>query len=75
VAAISEFVEDEMSGLLAPAEDVAALAAHLKSLIEDEALFLQVSVAASRHIQAKCGIDRVVAEEIAWFSKMSSTCN
>jgi len=75
VAAISEFVEDGMSGLLAPAEDVAALAAHLKSLIEDEALFLQVSVAASRHIQAKCGIDRVVAEEIAWFSKMSSTCN
>ncbi|TCI77793.1 glycosyltransferase [Exiguobacterium sp. SH0S1] len=75
VAAIAEFVEDGVSGLLARSEDVEGLADHLKTLIENEGRFLQLSAEASRHIQDRCGIDRVVRDEIAWISTMSSSCN
>lgn len=75
VAAISEFVEHEKSGLLAKAESAEELADHIKRLVENESTFLEMSMQASESIRAKCGIKRVVSDELKWISKMSSSCN
>ena len=62
--AISEFVPPEW-GVLAPPDDAAGLAACIKRLVENPDVFLELSEKGSRHIQEKCGYQKILEQEIA----------
>ncbi|MBN3823107.1 glycosyltransferase [Burkholderia sp. Ac-20384] len=67
VAAIPEFV-DESSGVLAPAEDVHAIAEGLLALAENPRLFADMSARAARRVRMQSGHDLVIHREIACFA-------
>jgi len=65
IAAIPEFVESGVTGLLAAPEDPVGLADHIERLHESPELFAQLSRAASAGIKELAGYDATVAREIA----------
>ncbi len=67
VAAVPEFV-DEDCGLLAPADDAEALAAAIRQLHDDPALFLRLSAAAARRVREQSGFERTIRREIQLFA-------
>ena len=63
-AAIPEFVEHEVSGLLSPAGDPAQLARHVLRLVTDDELRARLSVAARARVVAQCGFDATISREV-----------
>ncbi|MGP5617927.1 glycosyltransferase family 4 protein [Corynebacterium casei] len=65
IAAIPEFVEDGVSGMLGAPEDATALADAIERLYFDDEEFLRISEAASDTISRKCGPENTVQREIS----------
>lgn len=65
IAAIPEFVEDGVSGLLGNPEDAMSLADAIERLYFDEEEFLRISANASDSILSKCGPENTVLREIS----------
>lgn len=63
VAAVPEFVDEE-SGLLAPPEDVEALADAMSRLADDPDLFLRLSRGATERVKQQAGRDVVIEQEL-----------
>jgi len=63
-AAIPEFVEDGVTGLLADPEDPKSIADKIEELYFDESEFLNLSRKASRSIHVKCGFNATIGKEI-----------
>lgn len=64
VAAVPEFI-DESCGFLAPEEDHEGLAAAIRALHDDAALFLRLSEAAARRVHDQSGFEQTVRREMA----------
>ena len=63
VAAVPEFV-DEYSGMLAPAEDYAALAEGIARLVEDPNLFVSLSQGAARRVRRQSSKNQIISGEL-----------
>lgn len=74
VAAIPEFVDDTC-GILAPAEDHAALAAGIARLAENPALFAQMSAAAAQRVRRQSSAARIINAELSLFSPTAPPCS
>jgi glycosyltransferase involved in cell wall biosynthesis len=68
VAAIPEFVDDTC-GILAPAEDHAAMAAGIARLVENPALFAQMSAAAAERVRRQSSAAKIVDAELRLVSQ------
>ncbi|MDC5698352.1 glycosyltransferase family 4 protein [Intrasporangium calvum] len=64
VSAISEFVADGVSGLLAPSEDAIALADQVERLYFNPELYLRLSAAATESVRASCGRGNTIEREL-----------
>jgi glycosyltransferase involved in cell wall biosynthesis len=64
VPAVDEFLNGEC-GVVAPAEDAAALAEGIWEMIEDPELFGRRSIAAANRVRGQSGSDRVIPQELA----------
>lgn len=62
VAAVPEFVDDQC-GLLAPGEDVEAMAAQLLGLVRSPEKFQRLSAAAATRTRQQCGSDQTLSRE------------
>ena len=63
-AAIPEFVEHEVTGLLSPPGDAAELAHHTLRLVTDDELRQRLSSAARDRVVDQCGFDATIREEV-----------
>ena len=67
VWAIPEFVDKDCA-MLAPDEDVAALAEGIVSLYHDVGRFQELSVNAAERVRTQCGIEETIRKEIELFT-------
>jgi len=71
VHAVPEFVDDRCAGL-APADDALALAQSIAEMVEDPALFLARSAAATARVRAQSGHDLIIPRELAWMAGLGA---
>lgn len=64
VAAIPEYVQHGVDGLLAAPESPADLAAHVETLYRDPELFLRLSEQAAASMRRTCGHEQTIAKEL-----------
>lgn len=64
IPAVAEFVDDSCAALAAP-DDAAGLSDALRSMIDDPALFLRRSAAATDRVRAQAGHERIIPQELA----------
>ncbi|MBM6403501.1 glycosyltransferase family 4 protein [Phycicoccus sp. CSK15P-2] len=64
IAAIPEFVEDRVTGLLTAPEDPAGLADRIEMLYYNPELFQRLSESAARRVREQCGHEATVSREI-----------
>ena len=64
VSAIPEFVQHDVSGLLAKPEDPADIAEQITRLQTDPDLFSKISRQGSLYVQAKCGYEATIGAEV-----------
>lgn len=65
VAAIPEFIENRVTGMLAPPESAVGLADAVEELYFDPDLFQQISGGGARRMRSQCGHEQTVHREVA----------
>jgi glycosyltransferase involved in cell wall biosynthesis len=75
VGGIPEVIEDGETGLLAPVEDVATLAAQLEKAARDPALRRRLNAAAKEHVARSFSVDAMVEGNLAVYRQLEPSRN
>ena len=65
-----EVIQDEVTGLLVPAQDSEALAAALIRLLEDERLACKLAIAGQEYLRANFSFEKLVSDIDALYTEL-----